>query len=105
MKDNEQYRLDEAIKNFYKAEPLKIDLSKTVANKVFAKKKETSFVFDKVLFFIGCLIAVGAVIYCFSLFGKLSMPFVMLSLILIVCFFVLSLKEYSVLSKKVLNFQ
>ncbi|HEX9827877.1 MAG TPA: hypothetical protein VGA80_14855 [Flavobacteriaceae bacterium] len=104
MKEKEQYSLDEAIGKFYKTEPLKIDLAKTVANSVFGEEKKVSVFFDKMLYFIVCLIAVGAVIYCISLFSKLSISSVMLFLIIVVSFFGLSVKEHSVLSKKVLNF-
>jgi hypothetical protein len=104
MKKQEQYSLDEAIKKFYKAEPLKIDLAKTVASKVFVNEKKVSFNFDKVLYFVGCLTAVAVVICCFILFGKLSVSVVMPFIIIGVSFFGLSAKEYSVFSKKVLNF-
>lgn len=105
MKGKEQYSLSEAVQKFYKTEPLKSDLAKTVTDRVFVKEKKVSFVFDRVLYFIGCFIAVGAVIYCLSLFGKLSISFLLLFLIIVVSFFSLSVKEYSVMSKKVRNFQ
>jgi hypothetical protein len=69
------------------------------------KKSRSSFVFDKILYFALSLITMAAVIYCISLLGKPSISFVMLFLIPVVCFSGLSVKEYSVLSKKLLNLQ
>ena len=40
MKQQEEYKLDEAIKKFYTTEPLKADLATTVADKVFEKHKK-----------------------------------------------------------------
>jgi hypothetical protein len=105
MKEEEKYSLDEVVKKFYETEPLKINLSNAVVNRVFVKKKRSSFVFDKILYFVLSLISMVAVIYCFSLLAKPSMSFVMLFFIPVICIFGLSVKEYSVLSKKVHNFQ
>lgn len=105
MNGNEQYPLDEAIKKFFKEEPLKIDLAKAVANSVFAKEKKKSTVFDKMLYLAICLIAFVTVVYCCSLLSKLSIPGIILFLIIIVSFFGFSFKEYTILSKKILKFK
>ncbi|MBA3286204.1 MAG: hypothetical protein H0U27_14265 [Nitrosopumilus sp.] len=104
IKSEEQYNLDEAIKSFHITKPLKIDLATTVADQVFIKQKKTSALTqDRFLYAIVFLLFVGSTIYCFSFLKQFSLPFILLIFISILCYFSLSLREYSVMSKRMLS--
>jgi hypothetical protein len=60
MKQQKEYKLEEAIKNFYTTEPLKADLATTVADKVFEKHKKVYPAFETWLYiFIGSFSCCG----------------------------------------------
>lgn len=100
MKEQKNYNLEEAIKKFYTIEPLKTDLAKTVADKVFAKRKKVDFAFDNRLYiFITILIAAG-IIYSFSFLKQFSLLIVLLAIISIIIYCSLSFKEYWLISKR-----
>ncbi len=94
MKKDKHYNLEEAIKNFYKSEPLKIDLANTVANKVFAKPKEVSVVSDKWLYIFVAILIVCGLIYIFSFLKEFSQPYVLLIFIPLIGYFGLSLRSF-----------
>jgi len=103
MKKKEQYNIDEAIKYFYDTEPLKNDLAATVANRVFAKKEKPSLKFEYWAYFILFLIIAGSVAYYFSLLMKLSLSPILILLMVAGCVVFISLKEFSILYKKLLE--
>ena len=103
MRENKQYSLDEAIRTFYKTEPLKIDLAKNVASKIYVKPKKVSVKLDNWLYVFVVVLAVGGLIFSFSLFTNYSLPTVFLVLIPVACFFGLSAKEYLLMSKRFLS--
>ena len=103
MKDNKQYSLDEAIRNFYKIEPLKIDLAKTVTSKVYVIPKKISSALDNWLYVFVAVLTVCGLIFSFTLFANYSLPTMFLVLIPVACYFGLSAKEYSLLSKQLLS--
>ena len=103
MKKKEQYLIEEAIKNFYKTEPLKNDLATTVVNRVFAKKEKPSMEFDYWAYFILSLIIVGSIGYYFSLLTKLSLSPILMLLMATGGVAWLSFKEFTILSKKLLE--
>ena len=105
MKKKEQYKLGEAIQNFYKTEPLKIDLANATADKIFVKTKDASPVFDKWLYtFAAILFAIG-MIYCFSIFSRFSLQLILLTLVPAACYFGLSVKEHLLISKRLISFE
>ena len=103
MKDNKKYSLDEAIRNFYKIEPLKIDLAKTVASKIYAIPKNSSATLDKWLYVFVAALTVSGLIFSFSHFRDYSLPTTLLVLIPVAGYFGLSAKEYSLMSKHFLS--
>jgi hypothetical protein len=105
MKNEKEYSLDEAIKNFYKSEPLKIDLANTVANKAFIKRNEVSVVWDKWLYVFAAAIILGALIYSFNFLKDFSLSLLLLIVIPMVSYFGLSAKEFLLMSKKLPSFE
>lgn len=103
MKEKKTYSLGEAIKQFHKTEPLKIDLANTVANKVFVKAKMPSVILENWLYVFVAVIVVGGLIYSFSLFSNDLLPLYFLFLIPVACYFGFSVKEYWVMSKRLLS--
>ena len=103
MKENKAYNLREAIKQFHKTEPLKIDLANTVANKIFVNVKKPSVILENWLYVFVAVIVVGGLIYSFSLFSNYSLPSMFLVLVTVACYFGLSAKEYWVISKRLLS--
>ena len=97
--------LGEAIRNFYKTEPLQTDLANAVANKVFAKPKEASPVFDKWLYAFAAILFAGGMIYCVSIFRQFSLSLILLAMIPAACYIGLSVKEHLLISKKFISFQ
>lgn len=104
MKKQKQYGLGDAVKNFHKTEPLKIDLAATVADKVLANRKEPSFVLDKVLYVFSMLLIAGALVYVFSFYKYFSSLSTLLVIIPIGGYIGLSVKEYLTLSRKLISF-
>lgn len=103
MKKKEQYNIDEAIKYFYDTEPLKNDLATTVADRIFLKKEETSIVFEYWAYFILCLIIAGSIAYYFNLLIKLSLSPILILVMATGFLAWVSVKEFSILSKKLLE--
>ena len=103
MKENKTYSLSEAIKQFHKTEPLRIDLSNTVADKIFVKPQKVPVVLDNWLYMFVVVIAIGGLMYSISLFSNNSLPAFFLFLIPVACYFGLSAKEYWVMSKRLLS--
>ncbi|HEX8332088.1 MAG TPA: hypothetical protein VF622_05670 [Segetibacter sp.] len=103
MEKKEQYNIDEAIKYFYDTEPLKRDLATTVANRVFAKKAKPSLEFEYGAYFILFVIIAVSIAYYFSLLIKLSMSPILILLMVAGCVAWMSMKEFSILSKKLLE--
>ena len=98
-----EYRLDEAIKNFYKTDALKTDLAKSVSESVFVKPSAVRSSLDKWLFvFVAILISVG-LMYSFSLLRQVSFPALCLILFSVVSFVGLARKEYNLFSKRLLS--
>jgi hypothetical protein len=97
----EKYKLDKAIKELYKIEPLQQDLAATVANKIFAEHKKESAVLDRILLSALCLVIAISLIYGFSLLAEISPAALLLFVIMIAGFIGLSAKEYSVLSQRI----
>src|SRR6188474_1499766 len=103
MKRQKEYKLEEAIKNFYTTKPLKADLATTVADKVFEKHKKVYPAFETWLYiFIGVLVAAG-IIYSFSFFNHFSVPSGLMILISIAFYFSLFFKEYLLIHKRLLS--
>lgn len=103
MKAKKQYNLDEAIRSFYKTEPLKIDLPTTVANKVTLSPNKITVLLDSLLYGFVAVLACAGLIYSFSLFSHYSFPALYLVAIPVACYFGLSVKEYSLMSKRILS--
>ena len=104
MKNKKQYNLEESIKYFHKTEPLKIDLSKSVADRIFGKSKEVADKFDKWLYvFITILIAAG-LIYSTTLLKDFPLPLMCVIILLLSGYLVLSFKEISIVSKRLLSY-
>ncbi len=103
MKNRKIYHIQEAIKIYYKTEPLRIDLASTVADKVFVKNKTETNLLDKCLFAsIAVLIVVG--LACSFYFVKQDSRWYIFVIIISICGFTgLSVKEYAVISKKILS--
>ena len=100
MNEKNQYKLDEAIKELYRIEPLQHDLAATVANKIFAEQKKESAVSDKILLATLCLLIAVSLVYVFSLFAEISATAVLLLVVAVTGFTGLSVKEYSVLLRQ-----
>jgi hypothetical protein len=98
-----RYHLDEAIKTFYKTDALKVDLAASVANKVFAEHKKAYAFLDRGLYLLVSVLVIGGVFYCFSLFKQLPAVLILLITVGIVSYFLLSYKEYTVMSKRLLS--
>jgi len=94
MKNEKKFSLGDAVKNFHKTEPLKIDLASTVADKVFTGRKSTSFKWDRVLFVFAVLLIGGGLVYTFSFYQYLSLQTAFLVFVSIGIFICLSVKEY-----------
>jgi hypothetical protein len=79
MKEEQSERLSELIKTVYETEPLKINLSMAVTEKLFDKKKTPALPFDNWLYFVIGIISVSILAYCAGYFYKfvLSPVFVM----------------------------
>ncbi|MEP7371835.1 MAG: hypothetical protein ABI675_00515 [Chitinophagaceae bacterium] len=105
MKKKQQYELGEAIKNFYETKPLQSDLAKSVANKVFGRRKEAAPVFDRWLYAFAAILFAAGMIYCFSIVRQFSLSLISLVLIPAACYIGLSVKEHWLISKKLLSFQ
>jgi hypothetical protein len=103
MKQKKQYPIDAAIKYFYDVEPLKNDLAATVVSRVFLKQERPSFNYENWIYFILLLIIGGSVAYYFSLLMKLSLSPILILLMTTGCLAWISMKEFSVLSKKLLE--
>lgn len=103
MKKKEQYNIGEAIKYFYDTVPLKHDLAVTVTNRVFAKKAKPSVEFEYWAYFILFVIIAGSIAYYFSLLIKLSISPILMLLMVAGCVAWMSVKEFSILSKKLLE--
>ena len=101
MKEKDEYNLEEAIKHFYCGEPLKKDLATSVTNKIFEEQKKPSGIFDKWFYFSIGLIIVALFVYFISILNSLSVPSVLMMMILSVMLIGLSIKEFSVFSKKI----
>lgn len=104
MSNKEQFNLDEAIKLFYKTEPLMVDLSSAVSNKVFAEQRSSVSYKDIAAYlaigFIGLVVLFLSLNYLVSL----QLPLELLLLIIPVLFyFWLSAKEISALYIKYLQ--
>lgn len=103
MREDKKYSLGEAIRDFHKTEPLKIDLAKTVASKIYSKPQKSSVALDSWLYVFVAILTVCGLIFCLSLITNYSLPAVLLVLIPVACYFGLSAKEYSLLSKRLLS--
>lgn len=101
MKEKNQYKLDEAIKEFYKIEPLQQDLATTVANKIFAEQKKESTVLDKTLLITLGFAVVVSLIYVLSLLSEISFATALMFVVAIVGFIGLSVKEHFVLLRRI----
>ena len=103
MKQQKEYKLEEAIKNFYPTEPLQADLATTVAEKVFEKHKKVYPAFDTWLYiFIGILVIAG-IVYSFSFLNQFSVLSGLMILISIALYFTLFFKEYLLIHKRLLS--
>jgi len=103
MKNEEKIDLYEAIKEFQKTEPLKMDLATTVADKIFVKHKTKMVVLDKWFYaFVAALVIIG-LIYSFSLVNSSTLLSILVLLIPIIFYLGLSVKEYKLMSKRILS--
>lgn len=99
MSKKYQYKLDEAIKELYKIEPLQQDLAATVANKIFSEQEST--VLDKILLIALGFAVIVSLIYVFRLLSEVSLTTVLLFVITILGFIGLTIKEHFVLLRKI----
>ena len=98
-----EYKLDEAIKNFYTTAPLKTNLAKTIPERVFMKPEEVRSPMDKWLYVFAVILVFIGLMYSFSFFQHISMPAFFLILFSIVSFAGLARKEYSLFSRRLLS--
>lgn len=103
MKRADKYNLEQAIKKFYETEPLKIDLAKAVSSKVFVKYRSMPRVVDNYLCIFAVIILVVSIIYSFNFISQISLFAIGSFAIISIGFFSLSVKEFSVMSKKLLQ--
>jgi hypothetical protein len=103
MKNRKIYLIHEAIKMYYKTEPLSIDLANTVADKVFAEHKIETNLLDKSIFTSLAVLIVAGLVCSFYFVKQFSILYIFLIFIPICCFIGLSVKEYAVMSKKMLS--
>ena len=101
MKEKDEYNLEEAIKHFYRGEPLKKNLANSVTNKLFEEQNNSSVFFDNWFYFSIGLIIISLLVYFISILNSLSVPSVLMMMILSVMLIGLSIKEFSVFSKKI----
>ena len=100
MKEQKKYTLEEAVKNFHVTKPLKIDLATKVADAVFEKREKTFPVSETWLYAVGAVLIIAGIVYSFSfLISVVSGLAVICAIIL---YLSLSLKEYRIMSKKLL---
>jgi hypothetical protein len=102
MKQDEKYTLKNAIRQFYFTEPLKKDLATLVANKVFNKQEKFSFNWDKLLHYLICIVCIGAVAYILSFLKFVSIAPILLLSITVLIVIGVAVKEFRVLSEKIL---
>ncbi|MCX6303502.1 MAG: hypothetical protein NT040_00900 [Bacteroidetes bacterium] len=105
MKTEREYNLQEAINKFYKTEPLKIDLSTNVANRIFVKRKIEIALLDKWLYAFAAVLIFSGLIYSFILANPPSLLFASVIILPIVFFSGLSVKEYKLMSEKILSLE
>jgi hypothetical protein len=105
MKTEKKYTLPEAIGKFHKTVPLQIDLATTVANKVFAKRKMEIALLDSWLYAFVAVIAGTGLIYTFILVYTASLLSVLVIIIPIIFYFGLSVKEYKLMSERLLSLE
>jgi len=104
LENKNEYNFRESIKFFYKTEPLKIDLSESVTDKIFNKPKEVAGKFDKWLYVFVTILAACSLIYSFTFLKDFPLPLMGLIILLVAGYLVLSLKEYSIISKRLLSY-
>jgi len=102
MKEQKKYTLEEAVKNFHVTKPLKIDLATKVADTVFAKREKTFPVSETWLYAVGAFLIIAGIIYSFSFLISFSVLSGLSVICAIILYLSLSLKEYRIMSKKLL---
>src|SRR4051812_44922447 len=102
MKKQKEYSLEEAVKSFYKTEPLKTDLAARVADTIFSKGKKSSPVFETWLYAFAVILTIAGIIYGLNYLIQVSVLSGLLIIISIAVYLTLSFKEYSVTAKKLL---
>ena len=101
MKEKDEYNLEEAIKHFYRGEPLKKNLANSVTNKLFEEQNNSSIYFDNWFYLSIGLIIVSLLVYFISILNLLSISSVLMMVIFSATLIGLSIKEFSVFSKKI----
>jgi len=105
MKYKKQYNLDEAIKRHYQTEHLKPDFAASVADRVFGNKEPAAFTVDNSLYYIILIICMMVLVYCFIFMSHLNLSMADKFLIIpLIVYFLLSVKEMSILSRRYSEF-
>jgi hypothetical protein len=70
MTQKDEYNLGEALREFYRVEPLPDDFAEALAERVFAKPAAASTFLDWILLFALCAAVVGSTVYVITLLGS-----------------------------------
>jgi len=104
MENKQPYDLSAAIKETYKAEPLKTNLVLTVTNKLFAKKQAKIAAGDKLLQILFYGLIISAAIYClFYLVSAASLAIILVFVFFAGGFLWISFREMSFYRMKTFN--
>lgn len=98
-----QYHLGEAIKELYETTPLRPDFAQIVADQAFVSQKKQMTVWDKVVLAAFGLVISASFIYGVRLIGESSVILLLIFLTAVVVMISLSLKEHSILLKRIEN--
>lgn len=103
--DKKEYKLGEAIHQFYVMEPLRHDLANVVADRIFEKQKQGADVVDKAIYLIAVVLLVIGVVYGFSLTGNFAGIAVILIVFMVLILAMAARKEYLISYGKFQNLQ
>lgn len=100
MKDKKVYSLGEAIQKFHETERLEIDLSTTIADRIFPPQKPGFVLPERLLYILAAALIGGGLVYSFGFLKTVSIPSLVLLVAFLTAYFALSFKEYHLFSRK-----
>jgi len=100
MTEDRLIELGEAIKSFYRVEPLKNDLEAAIARRLADVQEQEALITDKALYLFIGLIAAGSTIYCVAISSSFSISQVLLVLGILVSLICVSVVELLMFSKR-----